>query len=203
MTVPHNLSQQLALRSFWLGVAHPTWSREDIRNLAAQQLADEAREERERRAREPRHTPAAQPKDAREALLSRIMSMWARLAASPPAPPAPASDHGARRMEVASASLPEPTTSTPRRRVARRFPRSSFHRLVETFTADEPEPSPPEPQQPTIRAEGSNAVLIPDESYSKRFQDIPTQNWRKSIQDNEANYAERRGHPPSSSRIVR
>jgi hypothetical protein len=189
MTVPHNLSQQLALRSFWLGVAHPHWSREDIRNLAAQQLADEAREERER-ARVERRPPPAEPRDAKERLISRIVAMWARLSSTPPAPPAPASDHRARRLEAASASLPEPTP----RRVARRVPRSMRERISEAFTP-EPEPSPPEPQPPTIRADGSNAVLIPDESYSKRFQDIPTQNWRKSIQDNEANYAERRGHP--------
>jgi hypothetical protein len=190
----HSFRQALALRSFWLGVKHPNWSREDIRNLAAQQLADEEREQRER-ARHERRPPPAEPRDARERLIARIMAMWARLAASPSTPPAPASDHRSRRLQAASAPL-QPPTRTPRR-----FPRSMRERLVEAFTS-EPEPSPPEPQQPVYQGENSNAMLIPDEEYSKRFQDVPTRNWRRSIEANEKSFAERRGHPPSS-RIVR
>jgi hypothetical protein len=67
----------------------------------------------------------------------------------------------------------------------------------------EAKPEPPQPQPPTIRAEGSNAVLIPDESYSKRFQDIPTRNWRESIATNERLFDEKRGRPSSKSNLVR
>jgi hypothetical protein len=186
-----SLRQQLALRAFWLSVQNPQLSMQDVRKLAAEQLAAEAAEEQERRRRE--HRPVATPAHSTDyvgQLANKIMSMASRLWARTPDPPTPSVDHRAVRMQRASQPLPQPS---PRPR------RSLAQQVKDTFTKTEPPP----PRSPTIKAECSDAQLIPDEEYAPRWRDETTRNWRKSIQDNESLYDERCGHAPSRSSLVK
>jgi hypothetical protein len=187
------LSQQLTLRAFWLGVQNPGMSVQDVRSLAAEQLAAEAAEERERLRRQPQRTTPQGPRSAHDTLLARVSAFAGRLLGrerEPDLPRAP-TDHRARRLQAASA--PPPAASRPRRSLSERV-----------ASAFKPKPEPKPPQQSLFASEdGHRAQVIPDEEYSKRFQDIPTRNYRESVARNERLYAEKRGYPPSRSSLVR
>jgi hypothetical protein len=52
-----------------------------------------------------------------------------------------------------------------------------------------------------VRADGSNAQLIPDSEYAPGLRSIATENWRASIHENVVKFDERRG-TRSTSRYI-
>jgi hypothetical protein len=177
------IRQAILVRSLWMRVSHPHLSREQARDLAAAEIAQE---QAERARREPPRSTPRGPRDARTELIGRVAATIGRLLRrEPDLPPATATDHRAVRLERASAPLPQPP---PR-------PRPSIGQRVRATFERKPEPEPP--RSPTIRAENSNATLIPDSEFSPRFRDPTTANWRRSIEDNERLFDERRGRVKS------
>ena len=117
--------------------------------------------------------------DARATLISKVVAVMTRLLDRP-------------RIEAdAPAATPAPT--------AEPTPRPSLAQRIADVLAPRPQPQPEQATQyPTIRAEGSNAQLIPDEEFSPRFRDPVTQAWKDSIAENVRLFPERRGKPKSS-----
>jgi hypothetical protein len=115
-----------------------------------------------------------------------------RLFGRHPDPVPIAADHRPVRMQRASESVPEPSPPS----------RQGLVQRVKSALTPRPEPPPP---QPALFAcdDGHRAQVIPDEEYSKRFQDIPTRNYRESVARNEREFAEKRGYPPSRSSLIR
>jgi hypothetical protein len=187
-----NFSGVLTARAFWIQVGNKHLSRQQCRELAAAELADEerARRQHERKTHAQHRLDAAsvaprrpgQHDDPRRTLLDRVMAVVHRLGAQP-----------LRRVRLHDHSSPAPTpepTVKP----------SLAQRIADALV---PEPTPAEPpQSPMVVAEGSRAQVIPDSEFPNRMAgDHVLQAWRDSIRSNLVNLDSRRGSPTKSTYI--
>jgi hypothetical protein len=184
--LPHYIESQLVVRAFWLGIQHPELTKQEARNLAAEQLAAELAAQQAKqgkpRAASAHGTPSKH--NAGRLLLSKIAGMIDRLA----------------RQGSATATPPEPgIMPEPVAEPARSFSERLGDRVIAWVSGEQPpaKPAQPEPQYPLVRAEGSSAVLISDDEYPAHLRDPTTENWRKSIADNLIRFDDRRGTPPA------
>jgi hypothetical protein len=190
----HSLSQALTLRSFWLRIGNKDLTRQQSRELAAQQLADEHREashaqQRLDRASHPVGQQLPQHADpVVRAFIRKVSAVAERLWAAPKPP--------LRRIPLhdrtAAPAVQQPPPPEP--------PKPLIDRIADAILP-EPEPAPEPPPRPTIQSPGSSAQLIVDNPHNAGIGDVVTDNWRRSIQENVVNFNERRG-TPSSGRYI-
>jgi hypothetical protein len=169
--IPHDISQQITVRSFWLMVSNSNMSREQARQLAAEQLAEEWREKAKHERRAARPLPQAHD-DPHRRLLGMVEAMIDRLYS-----------YSRPRRELRN-------TGEPARP-------SLARRIVDAFTPEPTQPKPSAPRSPLVVAEGSNAKLIDDLPH-RYGGDYATENWRASIETNARQFEERRGGPKRS-----
>jgi len=168
---PHDLRQQVVLKSFWARIAglDPAEARQHaIREIAAEHRA-------QRKLNAASH-PVAPLRDGRDdprvSLVRKVMDMLSRL-------PRPV----VKRVRLHDHPSPAPTTAPA--------PQPSLvQRVVESLVSPEPEQTST-PQRPTLRSEGSSAVLVDDLPH-RSGNDFIVDNWRRSIEANNIIDFERR-----------
>jgi hypothetical protein len=138
-----------------------------------------ALEHKQRRLNAASHLVGSQQTDdPRVTLYRKIVATMERLFSRPPP-----SESSIERSPFLPASPPPPRPTL-------------VERIADVFTPSEPEP-PPLVQSPLVRADGSGAQVIPDEEYMPSVRSIATENWKKSVLENQRLHAERRGTPRS------
>jgi hypothetical protein len=188
MPLPDHISGQLLLRTFWLGVQHPHLSRQELRAMAAQQLAEEQAEQakhqhHQRRPKHPRAADAAAPRAAPGALLSKIFGLIDRIEARRQRPPA--------ATPAPPAALPAPTLGE---RIS-----DKLHDLAEAVGITQPEP-PPKQFSLFASSDGVVREIAPDES--PQLTSAATRNYRRTTIESEASRDEKRGGTPRQSWLI-
>jgi hypothetical protein len=166
-----NIAGRIAARMLFTG-------RRDRAEVAREIAKEDRRAGLHHRLRAASHPTTRQHDDPRQTLYEAIAAMASRLVGA----------------SSSSRQAPEPSPRPPVRRRLR-------ERIADAIapTPERPEPTPPTspPTSPTVRIPGSSAVLISDLPHNAGG-DYVTDNWRKSIADNDRLFDERRGKPKTS-----
>jgi hypothetical protein len=184
MPLPDHISSQLLIRQFWLGVQHPHLSRQELRSLAAEQLAAELAEQQAKAKHQPRprRARAADAADAPGALLRRVLSMLDRVHDRLHAPkPAP---------QLAEIDQPaEPPAPTLGERIS-----GKLHDLAEAVGITQPEPPP---KQYSLFASSDGVIRELAQDESPQLTSEATRNYRRTTTQNVVSFEEKRGGVPA------